>query len=299
MPGVLAIALCGFGGLAGWPAAAALPATAVSGRATADGMDAEQIVARNAEARGGLERWRAIHSMVWTGHLEGARADLPLMQFVLSQARPNRVRFDVDAMGERSVRVFDGFNGWKQKPGRGGQGDVQPFSIQEVRFAQDEPVIDGPLIDSAARGSRVVLAGIETQGGRPAYRLDVQRRSGAHETVWVDTATFLETRQDRISYSQSGQPVTVSVYPHDWREFEGVRIPVRLDIGGTAEAPANRMVIERVVINGDLDAHAFSAPDLGHRRQTAAGPRGARTAPPASELPPAWALAPDPGGKTP
>lgn len=71
-------------------------------------LTAGQIVDRNVAARGGLDAWRKIQTMVWIGHLESEHAPLPSMGFVLEQKRPDMTRFQLIAMNERTVRVFDG-----------------------------------------------------------------------------------------------------------------------------------------------------------------------------------------------
>jgi len=234
-------------------------------------LSAEQIVERNVSARGGLDAWRQIRTMVWAGHMLGSSPDQPMLQFVLDQARPDKTRFEVNAMGKVSVRVFDGLHGWKLRPGRGLTPDVQAFDIKEVRFAQEEQVIDGPLIDYAARGSQLTLVGLEDVGGRQAWHLDVTRASGTRESVWVDAETFLDARYDRISYGPGGNPVLVTVFYRDYHQVQGVQIPFLIDMGGVYDKPANRMVIEHVALNVDLDPRVFAEPGHERRRAVRAG----------------------------
>ena len=237
---------------------------------------AEEIVARNVTARGGLDAWRAIHAMFWAGHVEGAGQQASSVRFVLEQARPNRTRFGVNVAGEDSLRVFDGERGWKLHPKHGIRPDVQPFSAEEVRFAKDAEVIDGPLIDYAAHGAKVTLGGREEVDGHQAWRIDVVRASGARETVWVDASTFLDVRYDRTSFKPKGDEVRISVHYHDFRGFDGVQIPTVLDLGGSAGAPSSRMVIEQVLLNPDLDEFAFAEPGKLHLQSR---PRNASAAP--------------------
>src|ERR1700757_5196372 len=53
-------------------------------------LTAEQIVQKNVDARGGLEAWRKIQTMVWVGHMERAGGPMASMSFVLQQKRPNK-----------------------------------------------------------------------------------------------------------------------------------------------------------------------------------------------------------------
>lgn len=283
----------GLAGLAALVAAALLSRAATANvqpaAAPQSALTAEQVVERNAEARGGLAKWRAIHNMVWTGQMEGGSADLPAMQFLLMQARPNKTRFEVNALGQHSLRVFDGTQGWKERPGRGGATDAQPYSAQENRYAQDEAVIDGPLIDSAARGSRVTLVGLEQVDGHAAYHLDVVGPTGQHEGVWVDASTFLESRYDRLSWTHDGKAVDVSVRYGDYRDFDGVKIPTKIDIGGADGNPGSRMLVEHVQLDAELDPRAFASP-LSPRHRPGRSTHAERGGAGLGNTLPSWAL---------
>src|SRR5579864_2122249 len=98
-------------------------------------LSAQQIVAKNVAARGGLEAWRKVQTMLWMGHIESAHATVPIMQFMLAQQRPNKMRFEINAMGDKTVRVFDGTDGWKLRPSHG-RPEVRPYSSEEVQFAR-------------------------------------------------------------------------------------------------------------------------------------------------------------------
>src|ERR1700694_3636192 len=109
--------------------AMALAAGACWGASTpAEELSAAQIVAKNVAARGGLEAWRKVSTMVWVGHLERLDAPAPSMPFVMQLKRPNKTRFEVNAMHQTSMRIFDGAQGWKTRPGSGGGHALVPYT---------------------------------------------------------------------------------------------------------------------------------------------------------------------------
>jgi outer membrane lipoprotein-sorting protein len=227
-------------------------------------LAAEQIVAKNVAARGGLEAWRKVQTMTWMGHIESVHATVPSMQFMLAQQRPNRVRFEINALGEKTVRVFDGSQGWKLRPGHG-RPEVQPYSSEELHFEQEGPGIDGVLIDCAARGSSVEVQGIDEIDKRDAYHLVVHTASGETQHVWVDAKTFLEIRYDRPARAAGGASRTVSVVYRDYKATDGLQIPSVIETGvGSGNTP-DRMVIEKVLLNPPLDAQTFSEPGAHHK----------------------------------
>jgi len=237
------------------------PSLAKSG---AQKLSAEQIVARNAAARGGPEAWRKVQTMLWMGHIESVHATVPSMQFILAQQRPNRVRFEINALGDKTVRVFDGSQGWKLRAVHG-RPEVQPYSSEELQFEQGGPGIDGVLISCAARGSSVESQGVDEVDKRPAYHLVVHTHSGETQHVWVDAKTFLEIRYDRPARTAGGASRTVSVVYRDYKATEGLQIPSVIETGvGSGNTP-DKMVIEKVLLNPPLDALTFSEPGSRHK----------------------------------
>jgi hypothetical protein len=240
-------------------ASGAALAAAAKQPAHAAGLSAEEIVARNAAARGGLEAWRKVETMIWSGHLESAHTPAPSLPFQLEQKRPNKTRFEIHVQNQRTMRMFDGVRGWKSKPSPSGRVDIVPYTPDEERYARDEPVIDGVLIDYDAKGSAVSLAGVEELGGRKVYHLGVRLVSGERQDVWVDAEGFLEVKISRMTYSAGG-PRMVPTFYRDYRTFEGLSIPTTIQIGDNSMGMPDLMHIERVTLNAPLGERRFSPP---------------------------------------
>jgi outer membrane lipoprotein-sorting protein len=255
--------------LAGFAAGAAAKETAQGS------LTAAQIVSKNVAARGGLDAWRNIRTMIWIGHMESPDARMRTMPFELQQERPNRTRFEINAIDQRSARVFDGTSGWKMSAKRNGSPEVQPFTIQELKFAQAAQAIDGPLIDYEAKATLVSLDDIEEVEGHRAYRLSARLASGETQKVWIDAQTFLDLRYDRTSYSPAGVPGNVSVFYRDYRTIDGLKFPFTLEVGVGSGKPPDKMVIEKVMLNPVLDKRAFAKPAALRRQSAGAFPPNA------------------------
>jgi hypothetical protein len=254
-------------------------AFAAAHRAPVGDLSADEIVARSVAARGGIDAWRKVETMVWTGHIESVHAPLPSMPFRMDQKRPNRTRLQIEAPGSRSVRAFDGTRGWKVRAA-GGRPEVQPFTAQELTYAQAGHGIDGPLVDHAAKGNVVSLAGVDELGDRKAYHLKLRLAKGGDEDVWVDAETFLEVRHDRMAPGPAGAPRRVSATYGDYRAVEGLKVPFLIQTGGGPGATPDRMQIERVVLNAPLDDASFANPAAPRPRHRGL-PGEAAPAPPA------------------
>lgn len=263
-------------------------------------LSAEQIVEKNVAARGGLEAWRKVQTMVWIGHLESEHAPLPSMGFILEQARPNKTRFQLIAINTRSVRAFNGVQGWKIRPSRDTRSNVEPYSIDELRFAQTGPGIQGPLIDYARSGSTVSLDGVEDIEGRKAYRLTVQSSSNERDQVWVDAESFLDLRYDRPFHTATGAVRTVSVTYRDYKSIGGVLVPSTILTTVAAGGTPDRMVIERVVVNSPLEDRIFGNPaNVAPSRLSHVPPRAPVGASSATPAPAPTGSAPEDPGSSP
>ena len=239
-------------------------------------LTAEEIVARNAAARGGLEAWRHLQTMIWTGQLESDSAPMPTMAFTLEQKRPNKTRFEITGSGSRTMRIYDGAHGYRVRAQREGGPDIRPYSPEELKFAHDSQAIDGPLIDYQAKGSTVRLVGREKLENENTYHLTVQFASGESQDVWVDAKTFLEVRIDRPAYSSAAtggafavRAGSIPVYYRNYKSFDGIQIPTLIEIGGGTGRTTDKMQIERVALTMNIDDRQFERP--GTRRLGFAG----------------------------
>jgi len=240
-------------------AALALPQVCL---ATGQDLSVEQIIEKNAEARGGKDAWSRIKTMAWTGYAVNSTEPDRKMPFLLQQQRPHSTRFEIMGQGQGSVRVYSGTDGWKVRAVEGGKPELKPYSAEEMRFASGATVIDGPLMNLAAKRVPLRLLGHDEQQGRDTYLLEGQDAEAQTQRVWVDSQTFCELRLERGYRNASGQSVFTSVIYHDYRDFEGLKLPVVVETGAANDKATNSLVIERVAINPELDVNAFVRPML-------------------------------------
>jgi outer membrane lipoprotein-sorting protein len=222
-------------------------------------LSADQIVEKNVAARGGLDAWRKIQTMVWVGHVDSANTPAEELPFALALKRPNMTRFEMTVLNRRAVRMFNGKQGWKVSPSATGSGEARPYTMDELRSAHDEQVIDGLLIDHQAKGVDVALEGIEKVDGHEAYRLGAKLPSGVTRHVWVDAQSFLDVKYDRVARGPHG-PITVEVKYSDYKDVEGLQIPFTIESGVVAAGKSDRLTIDKVSLNPPLDDGMFTRP---------------------------------------
>jgi hypothetical protein len=257
-------------------------------------LTVSQIVEKHVAARGGAQVWKAVQSMQLSGKLDaghgdsiaraekmvnagkkvsgkGTNAEIAAasgtdepakeiqLPFTLDLKRPNRTRMEVLFDGKTAVQVFDGQHGWKLRPFLN-RNDAEPYTADEVKTEASRDDLDGPLIDSAAKGTKVVLDGVEMVEGQAAYKLKVTPKGGVVKHVWIDAKTFLDVKVEGFPKRMDGKMHPVYVYQRDFRSVQGVVIPFVLETAVDGYAETHKVQVEKAAINPPLDDALFTKP---------------------------------------
>ena len=227
----------------------------------AQALTADQVIARNIEARGGLDAWRKVETVAWSGRIE-AGSMTEALPFLMEFKRPNKSRFEMLGQGDRSVRVFDGARGWNVRTTDTGARVLRPYSVGQLRSAREAPGIDGPLVDYQARGIGVSLVGTEDVDGHPAYRLNVVMPSRSTHQLWIDSKSFLEVKSKRELRIMRGR--SVEVHYRNYRRIGGLMFPTLIESTLASGATVEKVTIDDVTLNLRLSDARFGRPtDLG------------------------------------
>ena len=238
-------------------AAIATTASAASHGVSPSTLSADQIVAQNIAARGGLKAWRAVDTLVLTGQMDAGGTKHARLPFVMEMKRPHMSRLEIKFQGQAALQVYDGSQGWKLRPFLG-RNEVEPFSPDEARLAADWAELDGPLVDYARKGTRIKLEGKEAVDGHDAYKLKLTFKDGVERHLWIDAKSFLDLKIDGDPHRLDGKMRHVAIYYHDYKTEDGLTMPRTLKTvidGGTSP---RTMTIEQVTINRPLDDAQFS-----------------------------------------
>jgi hypothetical protein len=255
------------------------------------------IADKNVAARGGLQAWRAVQTMSMEGKMGAGgnqRAALPVpvpgrnanqaslpqrpaqeaqLPFVLELKRPRKMRIELTFHSQTAIQVFDGANGWKLRPFLNRR-VVEPYTTDEMKSASMQADLDGPLVDYAAKGTKIELDGVEKVEDRDTYKLKLTLKSGQSIHVWIDAQTFLEAKIEGQPRRLDGIYHPVEVYYRDYRPVNGLQIPYVLEtkvLPVTAKSamlkdpavPPEKVIIDKVVVNPNIEEARFSRPEAG------------------------------------
>jgi hypothetical protein len=186
--------------------------------------------------------------------------------------RPRKMRMEIIFKGDTAVQVYDGTNGWKLRPFLNRR-EVEPYTQEEIKKASMQADLDGPLVDYAAKGTQIELAGMEKVEERDTYNLKLTMKNGNSIHVWIDAQTFLETKIEGTPRVLDGLSHPVEVYYRDYRPVNGLQVPYVLETkvlpvtqpGSKivqTPVPVERITFEKVEVNSRLDESQFSKPDV-------------------------------------
>jgi hypothetical protein len=227
-------------------------ATVLAAPAAAQTVD--EVIAKSFEARGGLDKLKAVQSVRMTGTISGGPMDVPM---VIEMKRPASVRMEVTVQGALAVQAYDGTTACGISPMGTGQPETLPAEAARALAAQAD--IDGPFVDSEAKGHRVELLGREKAGGRDAFKLKVTRKDGGVEYYFFDALSYLPVRVEGKQVVQ-GTEIEGEGTIGDYKEVGGFLWPHSMQNGVKGRPEKQTITIDRIEINPPIDDARFRRP---------------------------------------
>jgi len=218
---------------------------------------ADELVAKNIEAKGGINALGALQSIRLTGKLLVNEGQVEL-RYVQTKKRPGEVRTEATLQGMTMVHAYDGKEGWKISP-FGGRKDPEKMSADDMKSLIEDAEIDGPLVDWKSKGSTLDYLGTEDVDGTLAYKLKVLRKNGDVNFVYLDPDHFLEIRilTQRVEH---GAQIEVETDLGDYEKIAGVFIPFSIEAGSKGSPDKQKIVIEKADANVPVDDAIFHFP---------------------------------------
>jgi outer membrane lipoprotein-sorting protein len=227
--------------------------------ASAQAVTVDELIAKNIKARGGIEKIRAVQSLRTSGKMFQGGGDYSIeLAYAQMIKRPGMIRQEVSMQGLTAVGAYDGSLGWQIQPFEG-RLDPEKLSADDMKGFKLLADLDGPLVDYAAKGSKVEYLGTEDVDGTDAYKIKVTLKDGDVIYVFLDPDYFLEIRmivQMRIRGSEFVEEDDLGNY----EQVNGVMLPFSLESGPKGQAKSTKIIIEKAEINVVLDTKLFQLP---------------------------------------
>ncbi len=226
----------------------------------AGAQDAQSLIAKNLEARGGAAAIDAIKSIGFEG-----RTIFPgdfELTFKSAQARfgnADAIRLDLSLQGLDLVQSYDGDGAWRINPFQGRK-DPERMSADDARQLADQALIEGPLLASRTDGSKVQYLGRDDFDGTLAYKLKVTQKDGDEFVYWLDPDTYLEIKIDETRRIRGAQQ-TSETELGDYEKVAGVYFPMSIESWNQGQPnQRQRTIIASGTANGPLNPSFFAEP---------------------------------------
>jgi hypothetical protein len=217
---------------------------------------ADELIAKNIQARGGMEKMKAIKTMRMTGKFEGGGG------FTASvgqeNERPDLVRETFTLQGMTAVQAYDGTTGWQIQP-FGGKKDPELMGEDDMRDLLLDADFDGPLVDYKEKGSTVEYLGHDVVDGDDALRLKITLKNGDIIYDYLDPDTFIEIRKEIQQFIRGSVRDRV-VGLGSYKPVAGVMFPFSMSQGPKNNPDAQTNTVLKMEANVKIDPADFALP---------------------------------------
>ena len=238
---------------------AALGAAGLLAAVSAQALTADELIARNAAARGGLDKLEAIKTLKAEGKMRfiGGFGSIDLT-FVQYKQAPDSIRTEATVQGLTQVQAWDGHEAWQISPFQGRR-DPERISDDDAKSLADDAPIAGSLIGYKERGAQVEYLGTEDVDGTNAYKLKVAFKNGDVEFVYLDPDHYVEIRTVGQRKVRGTETEDITDYG-DYERVDGVYFPFSIDTKTRGDGGEVVLTVDKAQANVPMDAALFAFP---------------------------------------
>jgi len=217
---------------------------------------AEELVAKNLQAKGGMEKIKAIKSLRMAGKLQQGSFTI---QLVVDSMAPNFLRQMATIQGMTQIESYDGSIGWKISPFEGRK-DPEMLGEDDLRGLVEEADFYGPLVDYHTKDNRVEYLGHDTVDGDDVYRLKVTLANGDIVYYYLDPDTYLEIRTERVQFIRGSIHESFTNL-RSFKQVAGVYYPFSIEAGNKRSPEETvKITLDKIEANVPMTAQEFQMP---------------------------------------
>jgi len=217
---------------------------------------AEELVAKNIAAKGGMDKIKAIKSVRMTADFDAGG----FKAVVGSESkRPDMVRDTFTLQGMTEIDAYDGSSGWKISP-FGGKKDPELMGEDQLRGIVEEADFDGPLMDYQAKGNTVEYMGHDQVDGDDVYKLKVTLKNGDIFYYYLDPDTYLEILVEKQIFIRGAVRESATEYG-SYKPVNGVMYAFSIASGSKNDPDSRaRINVRKIEVNVPVEDGDFKMP---------------------------------------
>ncbi len=217
---------------------------------------ADELVAKNIQAHGGMDKIKAIKSLRMTGNFDNGGFKATVGQ---ESKRPGMLRETFSVQGMTQIQAYDGASGWQINP-FGGRRDPELLGEDNLRHLVEDADFDGPLVDYAAKGNNVEYLGHDQVDGDDALKLKATLKNADIFYDYLDPDTSLEIQIEKQRFIRGSVRESVTLLG-SYKPVNGVMFPFSIESGPKNNPDARgKITMLKIEANVPIDDKSFKMP---------------------------------------
>lgn len=217
---------------------------------------ADELIAKNIQARGGIEKMKAIKTIRMTGRFDGGGGFTASV--TQENQRPDLIRETFTLQGMTQVQAYDGTTGWQIQP-FGGKKDPELMGEDDLRDLLLDADFDGPLVDYKEKGSTAEYLGHDVVDGDDALRLKITLKNGDIIYDYLDPDTFIEIRKEIQQFIRGSVRDRVQGLG-SYKPVAGMMFPFSMSQGPKNNPDSQTVTVQKIEVNVPIDPADFNLP---------------------------------------
>jgi outer membrane lipoprotein-sorting protein len=208
---------------------------------TAGAQTLEEIVS-NYTVANKLDKISGFKTLKITGNMSVSGMELPMEIWMKN---PDKIKTVTSFNGSEIAQAYDGEKGYSINPMTGSTDPVE-MTADQIRDLSRNNMFQNYLSNYLKNG-QLTLAGEDNVNGKPVFKINAKLEGGTSATLFIDKSSWLLVKTT-ADVNQGGMAMTVESYPSDYKDNNGVMIPMKT----TTSAGGMEMVTTFTKVEVDL-----------------------------------------------
>jgi outer membrane lipoprotein-sorting protein len=208
----------------------------------------DEIVKKYSEANK-QDKISAMSTIKITGKMSMMGMDLPLEMWMKN---PDKIKTVTNFNGQEMISVFDGTKGYSINPMTGSTDPVE-MTPDQVKQTQNSNVFRNYMANYLKEG-KLTLLGEENVNDKPAFKIKADLDGVNSTNMFIDKSSYLLVKSS-ATINQGGTPITVDSYPSDYKETDGVLLPMKTT--SSAQGMDFTIIFDKVEVNIPMEDSVF------------------------------------------
>lgn len=220
----------------------------------------DEVLTKHFEAIG-QEKLSSVSTVTLTGKQSMSGMELT---YQLRQKRPDKLRIESVYQGKRIIQAVNGDTGWQTNPVTTGSNYPKVLNEEEIKTLKKQTDIDGQLFNWKEKGYLAELTGTEELETGEAYiinlKLNTEKNAESVDemTFFISTVSFMIVKV-AAKQKMRGRIFTIETYMSDFREYEEIMFPQRVESKMNGYAYST-ITVDSVTFDEEIDDSVFMHP---------------------------------------